>query len=177
MRKSTAFLLALSLAALTACGQAPGDSGAVSSESEAASAAVSESAPAVPPATEEPAADTTAEQRHVLDGFVDFAADTAGGSLKSARAAAVLVEYLSSADIDAATAADWMADLTQDQHNLLDTNWAGILDNARNIAADPASQADLLASAGVTTDFESMVLTGVPDKLVTLNTVFTGKAE
>lgn len=180
MRKCTAFLLALSLAAMTACGQVPGDSSAASSESEAASTVVSEAAPEATPATAEAAAgtarDTTAAQRHVLDGFVDFAADTAGGSLKSARAAAALVEYLSSDDIDAATATDWMADLTQDQHDLLDTNWAGILDNAQNIAADPASQADLLASAGVTTDFTSMVLTAVPDKLVTLNTVFTGKA-
>ena len=112
----------------------------------------------------------------MLDGFVDFAADTAGGSLKSARAAAALVEYLSCADIDASTAADWMADLTQDQRDLLDTNWAGILANAQNIAADPASQTDLLSSAGVTTDFTGMVLTGVSDKLVILNTVFTGKA-
>ena len=181
MRKCTAILLALSLAALTACGQVPGDSVAASSESEVASTIVSEAAPEATPATAEaataPTGDATAEQRHVLDGFVDFAADTAGGSLKSARAAAVLVEYLSSDDIDAATATDWMTNLTQDQHDLLDTNWAGIFDNAQNIAADPASQADLLASAGVTTDFESMVLTGVPDKLVVLNTVFTGKAE
>ena len=178
MRKCTALLLALSLAALTACGQVPGDSGAASSDT--ASIAVSEAAPEATPATAEtPAAlahDTTTEQRSVLDGFVDFAADTAGGSLKSARAAAVLVEYLSYADIDAAAAADWMADLTQDQHDLLDTNWAGILANAQNIAADPASQADLLSSAGVTTDFTGMVLTGVPDKLVILNTVFTGNA-
>ena len=116
------------------------------------------------------------EQCNVLDGFVDFAADTAGGSLKSARAAAVLVEYLSCADIDASTAADWMTDLTQDQRDLLDINWAGILANAQNIAADPASQTDLLSCAGVTTDFTGMVLTGVPDKLVILNTVFTGKA-
>lgn len=99
-----------------------------------------------------------------------------GGSLKSARAAAVLVEYLSCADIDASTAADWMTDLTQDQRDLLDINWAGILANAQNIAADPASQTGLLSSAGVTTDFTGMVLTGVPDKLVILNTVFTGKA-
>ena len=180
MRKCTTLLLALALAALTACGQAPGNSGAASSESEAASTVVSEATPDVAPATAESAADsardTTAAQRNVLDGFVDFAADTAGGSLKSAQAAAVLVEYLSSDDIDATTATDWMANLTQDQHDLLDINWAGILDNAQNIAADPASQADLLASAGVTTDFESMVLTGVPDKLVILNTVFTGKA-
>ena len=112
----------------------------------------------------------------MLDGCVDFSADTAGGSLKCARAAAVLVEYLSCADIDASTAADWMTDLTQDQRDLLDINWAGILANAQNIAADPASQTDLLSCAGVTTDFTGMVLTGVPDKLVILNTVFTGKA-
>ena len=178
MRKSIALLLGLSLATLTACGQAPGNSGSASSH--AASAVISEAASDAAPATAEtPAAssrDTTTEQRNVLDGFVDFAADTAGGSLKSARAAAVLVEYLSCADIDASTAADWMTDLTQDQRDLLDINWTGILANAQNIAADPASQTGLLSSAGVTTDFTGMVLTGVPDKLVILNTVFTGKA-
>ena len=178
MRKSIALLLGLSLATLTACGQAPRISGAASSD--AASAVISEAVSDAAPATAEtPAAssrDTTTEQRNVLDGFVDFAADTAGGSLKSARAAAVLVEYLSCADIDASTAADWMTDLTQDQRDLLDINWAGILANAQNIAADPASQTGLLSSAGVTTDFTGMVLTGVPDKLVILNTVFTGKA-
>ena len=174
MRKSIALLLGLSLATLTACEQAPGNSGAASSD--AASAVISEAASDAAPATAEtPAAssrDTTTEQRNVLDGFVDFSADTAGGSLKCARAAAVLVEYLSCAD----TAADWMTDLTQDQRDLLDINWAGILANAQNIAADPASQTDLLSCAGVTTDFTGMVLTGVPDKLVILNTVFTGKA-
>ena len=114
MRKSIALLLGLSLATLTACGQAPGNSGAASSD--AASAVISEAASDAAPATAEtPAAssrDTTTEQRNVLDGFVDFSADTAGGSLKCARAAAVLVEYLSCADIDASTAADWMTDLT-----------------------------------------------------------------
>ena len=171
MRKSIALLLGLSLATLTACGQAPGNSGAASSDS--ASAVISEAASDAAPASSR---DTTTEQRNVLDGFVDFSADTAGGSLKCARAAAVLVEYLSCADIDASTAADWMTDLTQDQRDLLDINWAGILANAQNIAADPASQTGLLSSAGVTTDFTGMVLTGVPDKLVILNTVFTGKA-
>lgn len=179
MRKSAALLLALSLAALTACGQAPADS--IVASSEAASFSVSEPAPEETPAptetpTADPTPDTTAEQRNVLDGFVDFAADTAGGSLKTARAAASLVEYLSYSDIDTATATDWMASLSEDQRTLLDLNWSGILENAQNIASDPASQADLLSSAGITTDFESMVLTDVPDKLVTLNTVFTGKA-
>ena len=169
MRKPTTLLPALALAVLTACGAAAVDPAAASRES--ASIATSTSA-----VEADPGSGTTYEQRNVLDGFVDFAADTAGGSLKSARAAAVLVEYLSYADIDAATAADWMAALPQDQRDLLDTNWAGILDNAQNIASDPASQADLLASAGVTTDFTGMVLTEVPDKLVVLNAVFTDKA-
>ena len=88
MRKSIALLLGLSLATLTACGQAPGNSGAASSD--AASAVISEAASDAAPATAEtPAAssrDTTTEQRNVLDGFVDFSADTAGGSLKCARA-------------------------------------------------------------------------------------------
>ena len=87
MRKSIALLLGLSLATLTACGQAPGNSGTASSD--AASAVISEAASDAAPATAEtPAAssrDTTTEQCNVLDGFVDFSADTAGGSLKCAR--------------------------------------------------------------------------------------------
>ena len=172
MRRLTTFLLALPLAVLVACSDTTMNSAAASSEINSTSTV--DSAVASTPA--DPGHDTSAEQRSVLDGCVDFAADTAGGSLKSARAAAVLVEYLSYADIDAATAADWMAALPQEQRDLLDTNWSGILENAQSIASDPASQADLLASAGVTTDFESMVLTEVPDKLVVLNAVFTGKA-
>lgn len=172
MRKCTALLLALSLAALMGCSKAP--AAAVSEPaSSAASEVAADGSQNLPEATIASAAE---EQRHVLNGFVDFAADTAGGSLKTARAAATLVEYLSYADIDAAAATDWMAALTQDQRDLLDTNWSGILENAQNIVSDPAGQVDLLASAGVTTDFESMTLTEVPDKLVTLNTVFAGKA-
>lgn len=44
------------------------------------------------------------------------------------------------------------------------------------LCADPAGQADLLASAGVTTNFPGMVLSEVPDKLVTVNTVLSGRA-
>ena len=39
------------------------------------------------------------EQLAVLDGLVDFGADTAGCSLKTARAAAALVEYLSASEL------------------------------------------------------------------------------
>ena len=116
------------------------------------------------------------EQLAVLDGLVDFGADTAGGSLKTAKAAAVLVEYLSCSDLDADVMADWCTGLTDDQKELLDLNWPGILSEAEAICGDPAGEADELITAGVTTDFENMALTEVPDKLVTVDTVLTGKA-
>lgn len=186
MRKATALLLALSLAALTACSKAPVDS--ISTTPEPADSAVASSEPEPLPEgtsspTEAPAestppdstADTTDAQLAVLNGFVDFAADTAGGSLKTARAAADLVEYLSSADIDETTATDWMAGLTQDQLALLELNWSDILYKAQNIVSDPAGQADLLASAGVSADFETMELSAVPDKLAALDMVLSGQ--
>ena len=119
---------------------------------------------------------TEKAQTDVLDQFVAFGADTAGGSLKTAKAAAVLVEYLSVSDLEVDVMTDWRAGLTDDQRELLDLNWPGILSEAQAIAADPAGQADELASAGVETDFGSMELGGVPDKLVTVNTALTGKA-
>lgn len=116
-----------------------------------------------PTAAEDPAAyDTTDEQIDVLDQLVDFGADTAGGSLKTAKAAAVLVEYLSCSDLDADVMADWCTGLTDDQKELLDLNWPGILSEAEAICGDPAGEADELITAGVTTDFENMALTEVP---------------
>ena len=96
------------------------------------------------------AADTAAA---VLDGFVCYGADTAGCSLKSAQAAAVLVEYLSRADISAETVTDWQGGLDAQQQELLVLNWDGILYNARQICEDPADGSGLLEAAGVTTDF------------------------
>lgn len=144
----------------------------------AAAPAQSTSAAAVQPTAVPTAAqtDTQAAQTGVLDQFVDFGADTAGGSLKTDRAAAALVEYLSVSDIGTDTAATWLAGLTEEEQANLDLNWPGILAQAQAICSDPAAQADELASAGVTTDFTAMPLTDVPDKLVTINTVLTGKA-
>ena len=74
-----------------------------------------------------------------------------------------------------AAKAAWDA-LTDAQKELLDLNWPGILREAEAICGAPAGEADELITAGVTTDFENMALTEVPDKLVTVNTVLTGKA-
>ena len=167
MRKLIAVVLGAAL--LAGCAAAP-----AASESAAAASGTAQTTPAP---TEDPAAyDTTGEQIDVLDQLVDFGADTAGGSLKTAKAAAVLVEYLSCSDLDADVMADWCTGLTDDQKELLDLNWPGILSEAEAICGDPAGEADELITAGVTTDFENMALAEVPDKLVTVNTVLTGKA-
>ncbi len=166
MRKLIAVVLGAAL--LAGCAAAP-----AASESAAAASGTAQTTPAPteePTAAEDPAAyDTTGEQINVLDQLVDFGADTAGGSLKTAKAAAVLVEYLSCSDLDADVMADWCTGLTDDQKELLDLK-------AEAICGDPAGEADELITAGVTTDFENMALTEVPDKLVTVNTVLTGKA-
>lgn len=113
-----------------------------------------------------PAADTAAA---VLDGFVCYGADTAGGSLKSAQAAAVLVEYLSCADISAATVTDWQGGLDAQQQELLVLNWDSILYSARQICEDPADASGLLETAGVTTDFCAIDLSAVPRRLDALD--------
>ena len=66
-------------------------------------------------------------------------------------------------------AADWMAGLTADQKSLVALNWPGILSTAESIAADPAAEADLLDTAGITTDFTKVDLTGAADALKALD--------
>ena len=73
------------------------------------------------------------EQLAVLDGLVDFGADTAGCSLKTARAAAVLVEYLSASEFEEGTADTWRAGLSGDAQERLALNWPGILAEAQAI--------------------------------------------
>lgn len=113
----------------------------------------------------------------MLDGLVDFGADTAGCSLKTARAAAVLVEYLSAAEFEDGTADTWRAGLSGDAQERLALNWPGILAEAQAICADPAACADELASAGVETDFPGMELGGVPDKLTALDAVLGAQGQ
>lgn len=186
MRKWMA--LALCAAWLVGCSSAPAADSLIVPESESTvqseSAAESESAPAESEApaltmrnqTDVVYSDAQAEQINVLNQLVDFRADEMGGSMKVTRAAAALVEYLSFSDIEADTMNSWLSGLTNEQLTNLNANWSAILGEAESICADPAGQADLLASAGVTTNFAAMTLTEVPDKLVTLNTLLSGRA-
>ena len=140
-----------------------------------AAPAVPEAASAVQAVSSE--AGSRTEQLAVLDGLVDFGADTAGCSLKTARAAAVLVEYLSASEFEDGTADTWRAGLSGDAQERLALNWPGILAEAQAICADPAARADELASAGVETDFPGMELGGVPDKLTALDAVLGAQGQ
>ena len=88
-----------------------------------------------------------------------------------------LVEYLSASDFGDGTADAWRAGLSGDAQERLALNWPGILAEAQAICADPAACADELASAGVETDFPSMELGGVPDKLTALDAVLCAQGQ
>ncbi|MEE0800957.1 MAG: hypothetical protein U0L91_06725 [Gemmiger sp.] len=100
----------------------------------------------------------------VLDGIVNYEADTAGGSLKNVIAAAELVEFLSKEETSAdkkmviADINAWYEGLTADERRRLAENWPKMLEEAKAISDDPESQQDILDDAGVTTDFQDMDL-------------------
>lgn len=117
-----------------------------------------------PSASAAPDASLSVSLTEALNGTVAFAADTAGGSLKTAQASAALVQVLAAEGVPAGLtegAADWKATLTAEQRTLLSLNWQGVSQLSRDIAADPASQQGLLDTAGVETDFTTMDLSGI----------------
>ena len=88
----------------------------------------------------------------------------------------MLVEYLSRADISAETVTDWQGGLDAQQQELLVLNWDSILYNARQICEDPADGSGLLEAAGVTTDFGTIDLSAVPQRLDALDEVLRPSA-
>lgn len=112
-----------------------------------------------------------------LNGCIAFEADSAGGSLKTAVAAADMVEYLAGdfvpQDLAGETTA-WQAALSEEDSATMDANWPGVYRCAQDICTDLSSQQELLDTAGVTTDFAAMDLTEVPARLDAMNTALTG---
>lgn len=112
----------------------------------------------------------------VLNGCIAYEVDSAGGSLKTAIAAADLVVYLAGdfvpEDLSGETAA-WQQTLSSDDQATMDANWPRVYTCAQDICEDPAAQQGLLDDAGVTTDFGAMDLTAVPEQLDTMNEVLT----
>lgn len=112
-----------------------------------------------------------------LNGCIAYEVDSAGGSLKTAIAAAGMVEYLAGDFVPRDLAGEtltWQAALHEEDRATMDANWPGVYRCAQEICADPASQRELLDDAGVTTDFSAMDLTEVPAQLDTMNTALTG---
>ena len=112
----------------------------------------------------------------VLNGCIAYEVDSAGGSLKTAIAAADLVVFLAGdsvpEDLSGETAA-WQNALSGDDQSTMDANWPGVYTCAQGICEDPAAQQGLLDDAGVTTDFSAMDLEEVPAQLDAMNEVFT----
>lgn len=153
--------LILCLALLTGCTPAAAASGATFSTNE--SATVENAAAAV----------KTQRLTVVLNGCIAYEVDSAGGSLKTAIAAADLVVFLAGDfvpdDLPGETDA-WHQALDDDDRATMDANWPGVYRCAQDICADPAAQQGLLDDAGVTTDFSAMDLTDVPAQLDEMNT-------
>ena len=164
----TAAALCLSLAGCMGASS----SGAASSSSQMSQATASpspsmepgSSASSAPSSSTAPDTTLSAAMVEALNGTVSFAADTAGGSLKTAQAASSLVQVLAESgtpDNLQAGAAAWKATLTEEQRSLLTLNWSGVSQLSRDIAADPAGQQGLLESAGIATDFTVFDLSGI----------------
>lgn len=153
---------------LAGCAGMPGTS--------AAQTATAESAPAsVPAATAETSGKSLTV---VLNGCIAYEVDSAGGSLKTAIAAADLVVYLAEEDVPAdlgGETAAWQDSLDEDNRATLDANWPGVYACAEGICQDLDSQQGLLDDAGVTTDFAAMDLTEVPEQLDVMNAALTGE--
>ena len=111
----------------------------------------------------------------VLGGLVTYSGDTAGGSLKAASAAGELVNFAATAGDGSATlgadAKAWLDTLTDEQKEMLRTNWKTVRDTANGIATDLENQTGLLADAGVTYDFANMDMSGVSAFMNTLDSV------
>lgn len=110
----------------------------------------------------------------VLNGCIAYEVDSAGGSLKTAIAAADLVVFLAGDfvpdDLPGETAA-WHDGLEAEDQATMDANWPKVYTCARDICEDPAAQQGLLDDAGVTADFGAMDLAGVPEQLDAMNEV------
>lgn len=170
MKKTLAILTALTLSAALLAGCSAGGSAKTSAAPSTTPSAAVTTAPETqtpsPAATATPAASYSKDDlKAALDGCVSYEADSAGGSLKAASAAAALVTFsaqnASQDNLDAISADlnDWYSGLTDTEKTQLKANWSDLYTDAQNLVADPAGQADLLSDAGVTTDFSKMDLT------------------
>ncbi len=110
-----------------------------------------------------------------LGGILDVEPDAAGGSLKTAQAAAALVTFAADCGTETATlgadAKAWLDGLTDAEREQVKQAWAGVRDRARAIHDDYDGSKDILADAGITTDFAALDMSGVDAFLNTVDSI------
>ena len=161
---------------LTGCTAAPGVSETGETAAPVQATATPETATPEEALTAALGAVKTRRLTVVLNGCIAYEVDSAGGSLKTAIAAADLVVYLAGdyvPDDLAGETALWQDALSGEDQATMDANWPKVYTCAQDICQDPAEQQGLLDDAGVTTDFSAMDLTEVPAQLDAMNEVLT----
>ncbi|EFB75040.1 hypothetical protein [Subdoligranulum variabile] len=159
---------------LAGCLLLAGCAGAPAASTAETAAATTETAATATP--EQVAAVKTQRLTVVLNGCIAYEVDSAGGSLKTAIAAADLVVFLAGDSVPEDLAGEtqvWQDALSSDDQATMDANWPGVYTCAQGICEDPSAQQGLLDDAGVTADFAAMDLTEVPDQLDAMNEVLT----
>lgn len=185
LREIFAVLLSFALCAVLMAGCASAANG-TAGDPPASPAVTAAVAPEQTPAQEVATGDTALPEQEeynendlqdALDATIAYEVDTAGGSLKTAIAAAGLVEFFATqcSPDDAVgimtDTADWYAELTGEQQDTLALNWPSIYAQAEAIVDDPAGQAELLSEAGVTTDFTKLDMVAPAEAMVALDGV------
>ena len=145
---------ALALALLAGCGQQPESQSAQPTPSP--TPAVTEAPQPTATPTPVPVIGDYPELSAALDACVAYGQGEAGVSLKTTIAAAGLVEWSESYAADmsgdtlAVLVADWVSGLDSANYEKFWDNWGEIDTLCRQLIQDPASQKELLESAGVT---------------------------
>jgi len=110
-------------------------------------------------------AERSADLQTLLTACVGVQPGAAGCSLRSASAAAGLVEFSAThaKDCSAPRINDqiksWYNALSADDKNALKDAWPSVYADAQSLVADPKAMTDQLSDAGVTTNFAQMDLT------------------
>ncbi len=145
----------MTLGLLTGCGQEPESQSAQPTPTPSAATPTPEPEPTASP-TPVPVIGDYPELSAALDACVAYGQGESGSSLKSLKAAAGLVEWSEAnaagmdGDTMAVLVADWVSGLDEQNYEKFWNNWAKLDPLCRQMIEDPASQKDLLESAGVT---------------------------
>lgn len=191
--KSLSLILAAACCALTLAGCTPSGTAQPSAAPQSVSLPQSSAAPEptatpsaaptptpLPQDTATPAPGyTAAGLEEVLNGCLTVDAGSAGSSLKAAIAADGLIRYLGQYAPGNETALEqdagrWYAALDGEDLEKLQADWPGVYSTASLILQDPAAQAGLLESAGLSAEYGDLDLQAAGQGIELLDRVLEG---